>query len=197
MFIVKNLKCQKGYNLLFKNLSFTIKDGDILRIIGNNGSGKTSLLKILAGISIINDSAQISLDNNKVFSDDYKQQILYLGHQSLINKQLSVIENLSFLHTLNHSSKVNYKDALIKIGLKNYIDEYCYSLSAGQQRRVILAMLFLSTKKIWLLDEPFTAIDSSGVKLIEKLITKHCQIGGICIFTTHQAVNLNFKKISL
>lgn len=195
MLKIKSISCQKGYNQLFVNLSFYLKSGDIGRIIGSNGCGKTSLLKILAGISKADDGT-ILLDDKNINSEYYKKNTLYLGHQSLVNPYLSVVENLDFLAKLNNYT-VDYTQALDKIKLLNYANEYCYKLSVGQKRRVILAMLFISKQKLWLLDEPFTSIDVDGVSLIEEVITKHLSNGGICIFTTHQNTTLNCKELSL
>ena len=193
--IVKNLSCQRGYNQLFKNLSFQVNSGDILRITGTNGSGKTSLLKILAGLST-QESGDIYLDNFYVRSQAYQNQIFYLGHLSALSAELTSIENLEFLTQLQ--GDVNQQQlfqALEKVGLKGYEEELCAKLSAGQKRRVILAGLMLSQASIWLLDEPFTALDPQGVKIVEAWIQQHCQQGGICLFTTHQDSALEDQKV--
>ena len=193
--IVKNLSCQRGYNQLFKNLSFQVNGGDILRITGTNGSGKTSLLKILAGLSM-QESGDIYLDKLCVRSQAYQNQIFYLGHLSALSAELTSIENLEFLTQLQ--GDVNQQQlfqALEQVGLKGYEDEYCAKLSAGQKRRVILAGLMLSQASIWLLDEPFTALDPHGVKIVETWIQQHCQQGGMCLFTTHQDSALENQKV--
>ena len=193
--IIKNLSCQRGYNQLFKNLSFQVNSGDILRITGTNGSGKTSLLKILAGLST-QESGDIYLDNFYVRSQAYQNQIFYLGHLSALSAELTSIENLEFLTQLQ--GDVNQQQlfqALEKVGLKGYEEELCAKLSAGQKRRVILAGLMLSQASIWLLDEPFTALDPQGVKIVEAWIQQHCQQGGICLFTTHQDSTLEDQKV--
>ena len=192
---VKNLSCQRGYNQLFKNLSFQVNSGDILRITGTNGSGKTSLLKILAGLST-QESGDVHLDNIGVRSQAYQKQIFYLGHLGALSAELSSIENLEFLTQLH--GNVNQQQlfqALEKVGLKGYEEEVCAKLSAGQKRRVILAGLTLSQASIWLLDEPFTALDPHGVKIVEDCIQQHCQQGGICLFTTHQDSALENQKV--
>ncbi|MBE8190226.1 MAG: cytochrome c biogenesis heme-transporting ATPase CcmA [Candidatus Thioglobus sp.] len=195
---VQNLSCQRGYNRLFEELSFTANSGDLLRITGINGSGKTSLLKILAGLSD-SQKGQIMLGENLVKSPKYQQEVFYLGHLSALSGQLNCLENLEFLTGLNSATASPLLlEALDKIGLKGYQNEYCSKLSAGQKRRVILAGLFASKAKIWLLDEPFTALDRDGISLVEACIKTHCQQGGICIFTTHQASNLpNQKTLAL
>ena len=189
MLKVKDLSCQKGYNLLFKNLSLQIKSGDILRITGTNGSGKTSLLKILAGISP-QESGTITLNESSPKSAKYRENVLYLGHLAALSTSMSTLENCQFLTNLSQSDTPNLIQALAAIGLKGYEHELCSKLSAGQKRRVILASLLVSKAKLWLLDEPFTALDPAGVQIIEKAISDHSQRGGMCVFTTHQPANL-------
>ncbi len=195
MLKIDNLSCQKGYNLLFSHLSFEVNFGDILRITGTNGSGKTSLLKILAGLDM-QEQGNVSLGGHVVKSKAYQEEIFYLGHLSALSGELSAFENLEFLTGLNKSTnQVQLIKALSNIGLKGYEDECCTKLSAGQKRRVILAGLFVSNAKIWLLDEPFTALDPNGVTIIENRINKHCKQGGLCLFTTHQNSTLPNQKV--
>jgi len=192
---VSNLSCQRGYNQLFSGLSFKVNPGDILRITGTNGSGKTSLLKILAGLSAP-EEGEIKLETHPVKSDEYQREVFYLGHLSALSAELTSIENLKFLTGLNKSIDQHWLlEALEQVGLKGYEDEYCAKLSAGQKRRVILAGLSVSNAKIWLLDEPFTALDPQGVKIVEERISKHCAQGGLCLFTTHQDSALPNQKV--
>ncbi len=192
---INNLSCQKGYNLLFDKLSLVINSGDILRITGTNGSGKTSLLKILAGLNTP-EQGIIHLDNYPVKSEKYQSIIFYLGHLSALNSELSCLENLKYLNALNQSvDEQRLIDALNRIGLQGYENEYCGKLSAGQKRRVVLSALFISDAKVWLLDEPFTALDPQGVELIEQCISEYCKQGGICLFTTHQDSTLSGQKV--
>ncbi|SMN01604.1 ABC transporter involved in cytochrome c biogenesis, ATPase component CcmA [uncultured Candidatus Thioglobus sp.] len=169
--------------------------GDILRITGTNGSGKTSLLKILAGLST-QEQGEVHFNNHPVKSDEYQREIFYLGHLPALSAELSCLENLQFLTALNQSCATQQLiDALNQVGLAGYEDEYCAKLSAGQKRRVSLAGLMVSKVEIWLLDEPFTALDPQGVAIIEQCITQHCQQGGMCLFTTHQKSALKNQKI--
>ena len=188
--IVSNLSCQRGYNELFRNLSFELNSGEILKISGANGSGKTSLLKILAGLNSA-ESGKLSINNNKVGSYDYQSDIFYLGHLPALSAELYCKENLDYLTQLNNISfNQTLDEALINVGLNNFENEYAANLSAGQKRRVVLSALFITQAKVWLLDEPFTALDTDGINVIETQITKHCDDGGICILTTHQQSNL-------
>ncbi len=195
MLKITELSCQRGYNQLFSGLSFNVNAGDILRITGTNGSGKTSLLKILAGLNT-QEQGSISLDKNKVKSEQYQEEVFYLGHLSALSSELSSIENLKFLTSLSKTiNSQTLSQALNDVGLKGYEDEYCAKLSAGQKRRVILAGLFVSDAKLWLLDEPFTALDPKGVEIVEQRIKKHSEQGGICIFTTHQDSVLENQRV--
>ncbi len=132
MLKITNLSCQRGYNQLFSNLSFSVDAGDILRISGTNGSGKTSLLKILAGLNVA-EEGKITFKQHSVKSAEYQQEIFYLGHLSALSSELSTIENLEFLARLNQcNNRIPLTQALEGIGLKGYEDEYCAKLSAGQ-----------------------------------------------------------------
>ena len=187
---VSDLTCQKGYNELFSNLSFELNSGEILKISGANGSGKTSLLKIIAGLNSA-ESGRLSINNNQVGSYEYQSDIFYLGHLPALSPELYCKENLDYLTQLNNSSSNQTLDeALTNVGLKNFENEYAANLSAGQKRRIVLSALFITQSKVWLLDEPFTALDSDGINVIEAQITKHCDDGGICVLTTHQKCNL-------
>ena len=188
--IVADLTCQRGYNELFSNLSFELNSGEILKISGANGSGKTSLLKIIAGLNSA-ESGWLSINNNQVGSYEYQSDIFYLGHLPALSPELHCIENLDYLTQLNNISPNQALDeALANVGLNNFENEYAANLSAGQKRRVVLSALFITQAKVWLLDEPFTALDSDGINVIETQIIKHCDDGGICILTTHQKSNL-------
>ena len=194
MLSVNKLSCQRGYNLLFENLSFELNSGEVLRISGQNGSGKTSLLKIIAGLNTP-ELGSIEFDQNQSNRETYQIETLYLGHYAALSSELSCIENLEYLTKLNTEIlSPNFHDALKEIGLENYEHEPAGNLSAGQKRRIALSLLFISQSKLWLLDEPFTALDSDGIKIIENQIEKHCANGGLCILTTHQDCNIKSLK---
>jgi len=195
---VNNLSYQRGYNLILDNLSFNLNSGEALRICGQNGSGKTSLLKIIAGLSTP-ESGSIEYDKTKTNSKKFQLETLYLGHYAALSSELNCVENLKYLTSLSTEIiSPNFQNALNKVGLKNYENELVGNLSAGQKRRVVLSLLFITQSKVWLLDEPFTALDSVGTKIIESQIEKHCKKGGLCILTTHQECNIkNLQEIFL
>ena len=196
--IVNNLSCQRGYKLLFENLSFELNSGEVLKVSGPNGSGKTSLMKILAGLSSF-ETGSIDYDDTKINSERYNLDFLYLGHLAALSPELSCLENLKYTMRLgNDNLDLDFSDALIKVGLKKFENELVGKLSAGQKKRIALSLLFITQSKVWLLDEPFSALDSKAIKIIETRVEDHCNSGGICILTTHQECNIkNLKEISL
>lgn len=196
--IVNNLSCQRGYKLLFENLSFELNSGEVLKVSGPNGSGKTSLMKILAGLSSF-ETGSIDYDDTKINSERYNLDFLYLGHLAALSPELSCLENLKYTMRLgNDSLDLDFSDALKKVGLEKFENELVSKLSAGQKKRIALSLLFITQSKVWLLDEPFSALDSKAIKIIETRVEDHCNSGGICILTTHQECNIkNLKEISL
>lgn len=196
-FIVNNLKCERNYKTIFDNISFSLSSGEILKISGPNGSGKTSLLKILSAISSC-EYGNVSYKNKKLGSSEYQKNICYIGHLGAINYELSCKENLLYLASLQGLEKTNIKKSLIEVGLYDYKNEYANNLSAGQKRLIAMAIIFMNKAPILLLDEPFTALDCNAISIIENAINKHIKNGGICILTTHQKCNLkNIKNIEL
>ena len=196
--IVNNLSCKRGYKLLFENLSFELNSGEVLKVSGPNGSGKTSLMKILAGLSSF-ETCSIDYDDTKINSERYNLDFLYLGHLAALSPELSCLENLKYTMRLgNDSLDLDFSDALEKVGLKKFENELVGKLSAGQKKRIALSLLFITQSKVWLLDEPFSALDSKAIKITETRVEDHCNSGGICILTTHQECNIkNMKEISL
>ncbi|EEX67471.1 cytochrome C biogenesis protein CcmA [Vibrio metoecus] len=203
MLEVKNLTAIRDERILFESLSFEIHTGELVQIEGRNGTGKTTLLRIIAGLGE-SDSGEILWQSNKIQSDreNYHQDLLFLGHQTGIKRELTAAENLRFYQAVHQQavSEVEIFQALAKVGLAGREDVPVGQLSAGQQRRVALARLWLSQKKLWILDEPLTAIDKQGVKVLEALFLNHAEQGGIVILTTHQdmfADNPKLRKIRL
>lgn len=179
----------RGRRRLFKGLSVTLHGGCALHIAGANGSGKTSLLRVLAGLLAADEGAI------KVNGD-----VLYLGHQTAVKPTLTVAENLRFSSVLFDQTAVTEQQlsaALSTLDLQRFADYACGKLSAGQQRRVMLARLWLSNKAIWLLDEPLTALDSHSSIAVQQRINTHLAQGGGVIFASHQTLALNYPVISV
>lgn len=195
------LTCIREDRLLFDELSFDVHAGNILQIEGANGTGKTSLLRILAGLSQPY-SGQVLYKQQAISqaSDEFNADLLFLGHLAGIKGEMTAEENLEFYLTMHGLDKTKSEATLAEVNLLGFEDALAAHLSAGQHRRIALARLWQSNSKIWILDEPFTAIDKAGVKKLEQLFVKHAQNGGAVILTTHQDLSINsndFQKIIL
>ncbi|MBU2883103.1 cytochrome c biogenesis heme-transporting ATPase CcmA [Psychrosphaera sp. B3R10] len=187
----KHLTCIRQDRVLFEDLNFELSAGDIIQVEGPNGVGKTSLLKILAGLSFANEGDVLYRGKNiQQQAEEYRQNLLYLGHQPGVKGELTAEENLEFSLALHGQTVADTEQTLSEVDLAGFEDVYASQLSAGQHRRIALGRLWQSTQKIWILDEPFTAIDKSGVSKLEKLFLSHIQQGGAIILTTHQDFNL-------
>lgn len=197
MLTVNNLACERDNRLLFSQLNFNVQAGDILQIEGQNGSGKTSLLRILCGLSAgFEGTIQWQGRDVQEIQNDYLEAVLYIGHHTGIKSILTAEENLRWMQTLHpHLNACSLAEALRNVGLYGYEDVPCYALSAGQQRRVGLARLYLSSHPLWILDEPFTALDKQGVSEKEQLIVQHAAQGGAVILTTHHEFDLPDQKL--
>lgn len=199
MLTVTDLSLQRGGRTLFDGLHFDVEAGEVVHITGENGSGKTSLLRILAGLSRWGYRGQVAFDGQPIVrSYTFSQQRLYLGHLSAVKGVLSPRENLRFHLSGQIAPSLPAIDkALDWVGLYGYEDTACHYLSAGQQRRVNLARLYLSSCRLWLLDEPFTAIDMSGVAALEQCIGEHAKAGGAVVLTSHQTLSTTVRTIDL
>lgn len=195
-----NLSCQRDDRSLFDGLSHTFNAGDIVQVVGPNGSGKTSLLRLLTGICS-DYRGEILWRGQSIATDrlDYLNHLMYLGHLPGVKKALTPTENLAWWGGMNRGhAQTSMADALAEVGLAGFEDTPCYQLSAGQLRRVALSRLYLTPSPVWILDEPFTAIDKVGVTKLETLMQEHALGGGCVILTTHQDIALEgIKKINL
>lgn len=198
---IEQLACQRGDKILFTDLNLTFKSGDFVQIEGHNGIGKTSLLRILAGLALPL-SGKVRWNSCEIGADreGYYDNLLYLGHQSGVKPELTAWENLHFYQQVSSSKQGDdiLWQALEMVGLLGREDLSVSQLSAGQQKRIALARLWLSTAPLWILDEPFNAIDKSGVGVLTQHLEQHAEQGGIVILTSHQDVpSQRLQKVRL
>jgi heme exporter protein A len=177
--------------MLFENLDLQLHTGDMLQISGPNGCGKTSLLRLLCGL-MQPTVGQVVLDAQPVGREPAApgSKLLWIGHAPALKDVLTPLENLSWLSALHQPADVDaIATALDAVGLAGFEDVPCHTLSAGQQRRVALARLYLPGPPLWLLDEPFTALDRQGIEQLENHLAGHCEQGGMIVMTTHHSLS--------
>jgi|AntRauTorcE11897_2_1112592.scaffolds.fasta_scaffold05104_5 heme exporter protein A len=198
---VRQLSCERDERLLFSGLDFDLHAGDLLQLEGPNGVGKTSLMRLLAGFLPVS-SGEIFWQGEPlaVPCDDFYQSMLFIGHLAGIKAELTPLENLHWFAALEGGvQEQDLEEALNRVGLRGFEDQPCHQLSAGQKRRVALARLLFTPRPLWLLDEPFTALDKQGVAAMEQLLSDHAAEGGAVILTSHHALEQlsGLRKIHL
>ena len=185
------LTCVRGERTLFTGLDLEVSAGEWLHVRGENGIGKTSLLRLLSGLT--KPAAGEIFWNEQLISADpseYHRNLLFLGHRDSLKEDLTALENLSIATALDGIAVTEDKIllALHRFGLRGREDLPVNCLSAGQKRRVLLARLLLRQAKLWILDEPFNALDVRAVEMLSELILEHIASGGIAIMTSHQEI---------
>ncbi len=188
-----NLVCVRGDRRLFKDVNFSLKAGGIMRVTGPNGSGKTSLLRMLCGLSKP-EYGEISWHGKSIRSLDgeYYGDITYLGHLGGAKDDLTALENLRVSSALagTEISEQEAADALQDIGLGGRELLPVKVLSQGQKKRVGLARLLIGKTVLWILDEPLVALDVSAVEMIKGILEQHLAHGGMVVMTTHQEIDI-------
>lgn len=195
---LNNISCVRRQKKVLADLSLELVAGDILLIEGENGAGKSSLLRLIAGLAVP-FTGNITWQNQAIenYRAQYHNNIFYLGHTNAIKLNLTVKENL-YLGSQLHFFSLNEVDNLLEaLQLSAEVNTLTQALSAGQKRRVALAKLFLSQKKIWLLDEPFTALDQHIQQFCQKQFENHANHGGIILISTHHRMSFNYQPIKL
>ena len=184
-----DLACERGGVRLFAGLAFTLGEGSLLRVRGPNGSGKTSLLRILAGLTRPAEGAVRW--RGQALGEQFQREMVYIGHASAISDDLTVLENLQFILNLFEvrATAREQAETLQVFGLERVAHMPARFLSQGQRRRAALARLALSRHiPLWLLDEPFAALDGEAIEQLSALATAHLAEGGLLVFTSHQEV---------
>jgi heme exporter protein A len=198
MLTVDNLSLFKDHKKIFINLGFSVSTSSALIITGRNGCGKSSLLKIIAGISKPN-SGRILWGEEDIenFRDDFNGDTQFIGHKNFLKNELTITENLTFYARLSDTSML-VPSALTFFGLNEIANQKVKTLSAGWQKRVMLAKLICCPATVWLLDEPTNNLDKAGKELLRTLIATRVKEDGLVVLTTHDEDFLNFGvKINL
>jgi heme exporter protein A len=195
---VSGLCGMRGDRELFSGLNFSLRNGQLLHLKGHNGSGKTTLMRILAGL-LHSEDGEIRWNGEQINKarQEYHEELLYLGHLNGLKGDLSAVENLRIDAAITGQSLSEEQawQVLNDIGLRGHEDLPTKYLSQGQKRRVALARLWFSRKKLWILDEPFSALDVAAVDDLQAVIRRHLGAGGMVIVTTHQEVALTSGEV--
>jgi heme exporter protein A len=185
------LGCTKGGRQLFKNVDCQLEAGHWLYVAGANGVGKTSLLRMVCGLASI-EAGDILWNGTPIHAqrETYRQDLCYLGHLNALQESMTVDENLAFITALGGiaADKAQTQAVLTRFGLRGRGRQLVRHLSQGQKRRVALTRLALSPARLWVLDEPYVAMDEAGVGLLADLIAQHLDEGGLAVLTSHQRV---------
>ena len=198
MLEVADLECVRGDRQLFTAMSFSVQPRELLHVHGPNGSGKTSLLRLVCGLTLpANGEIRWRGTPIRELAEEYFVDVLYLGHLNGLKDELSGQENLRINCALAGADTMPeaVTAVLDRIGLAGYEDLPVKVLSQGQKRRVALARLLLSKATLWILDEPFTALDSAAVNVLQGILAAHLNNGGMVILTTHQEFALDAQQI--
>jgi heme ABC exporter, ATP-binding protein CcmA len=192
------LMCERDERTLFRDLSFCLEAGEVLLVEGQNGSGKTSLLRILCGLSEP-DAGVVRWQGRDIqrLRAEYFVNLAYLGHAHGLKAELSPLENLEVARALATSQRgATPEQALERVGLLGFEEAPCRTLSAGQRRRVALARMLLTPARLWILDEPFTGIDWRGIEELEALLAEHSARGGIMVLSSHHPLSLRDCRLA-
>ena len=193
MLTATDLACSRGERRLFGHVSFGLEGGDWLHVTGENGAGKTTLLRTLIGLSPP-DEGEVRWRGAETrrHADSYRRAFVYLGHPSGLKEELTPLENLQLGLALDgiDATEEPLLEALHRMGLQGREELPARVLSAGQKRRVLLARLLLRPAELWVLDEPFSALDAAGIGLLCTLISGHLAAGHVAVLTSHQSMPL-------
>ena len=193
MLAASDLACSRGERRLFDAVNFGLEAGEWLHVKGENGSGKTTLLRTVVGLSPPDTGAiQWRGTDTRACAEAFRGALLYIGHQAALKDELTPLENLRLALALDGvaADDGHLMDVLERSGLQGREDLPCRVLSAGQKRRLLMARLLLRPADLWVLDEPFSALDAPGVELLCSMIGDHLARGGVAVLTSHQDMPL-------
>ncbi|HSO05915.1 MAG TPA: cytochrome c biogenesis heme-transporting ATPase CcmA [Pelomicrobium sp.] len=192
MLAASALTCIRGERRIFASLGFTLAAGELLHVLGPNGSGKTSLLRMLCGL-LQPAEGEITWSGEAMrrLGDEYLAQIAYVGHLNGLKDDLTALENLAvYVGIEGAADGHDSRDSLARMGLGDCTDFPARWLSQGQRRRLALSRLLAVPRKLWILDEPFTGLDKASVTMLQDLLEQHLETGGLVVLTSHQDMRL-------
>jgi heme exporter protein A len=191
----RGVRCVRGGREVFSGLDFETYSGEALAVTGPNGSGKTSLLRLIAGLLTIADGS-IGLEGGET-ELTLPEQAHYLGHRDALKPALSVMENLSFWRDFLGGAAFDPAESLAAVGLDHAAHLPAAYLSAGQRRRLSIARLLVVRRQVWLLDEPTTALDAAGQGMFAALMGDHLARGGLIVAATHAPLGVHAKQLRI
>ncbi len=195
---VEGLTFVRNEREIFTDLNFSIQSGQILQVEGHNGSGKTTLLRVLCGLTIPSEG-EIRWCGERIRANlaEYNAELAYVGHAPGIKDELTPVENLELATSMERGREgADAERVLERLRLPAFCEDVpCRNLSAGQRRRVALGRLLMLDASLWVLDEPFTALDREGRALVEELLAEHVQRGGMAVLTTHHVMNVSGGEV--
>ncbi|MDJ0833672.1 MAG: cytochrome c biogenesis heme-transporting ATPase CcmA [Gammaproteobacteria bacterium] len=187
----RDLSCARDDRLLFEGLNLALNSGQILLVEGQNGSGKTSLLRILTGLSLPEDG-EVLWQGQPIseVGPDYYEQVNYVGHHDGIKRDLTCLENLRLVQAMGKPLPIDLDDALDKVNLYRFGENFVSTLSAGQKRRLAMARLVVTEAQLWIMDEPFTSLDKASMAMFQQMFEEHLHNGGLIVMTSHHDIEM-------
>jgi heme exporter protein A len=194
---VHNLACRRGDRVLFEHLEFTLEPGQLLHLTGRNGSGKTTLLRTLCGLTLPHEgSVHWQGEDIRELGDEFRAELTYVGHPNAIHGELTPEENLFYATGLaRRPERARIAEALERVGLAPQRYLASKLLSQGQRRRVALARLLILESPLWLLDEPFNALDRETAEQMGAVVARHVEAQGLVIVTSHTALPVGRESV--
>jgi heme exporter protein A len=190
MISVSDLTLERYFEPVFKPVTFSLSAGDLVLLTGDNGCGKTTLIRILAGV--------LAPSQGKIEWGD--EGMVYVGHMLAVKDDLTVTENIDFMRQFIGHGEHSTREIVERVGLRRVCEQTARTLSAGQRKRCALARLLLSEAKLWLLDEPYSNLDKQGMVMLDGILHRHLQNGGACAMATHGSLRpdgFEFREIGL